>query len=129
MLRIIAVMLIALPSLNFSLAQSTGTVTGIVADTKTKEGLIGATVVLKGTAYGSMTGLEGDFSIRGVPTGSYTLKISYIGFGTVEQPLEVRSGTTDVGTILIQEEAGRQKEVAIDRLDWMGPPDPQVQGG
>ena len=40
----------------------TGTCTGIVKDA-TGEGVIGASVVVKGTTNGTITGLDGDFSL------------------------------------------------------------------
>ncbi len=60
------------------------TVTGIVKDSK-GEALIGVSVVLKGTTTGTITGLDGDYSIE-VPA-SGVLEFSYIGYKTVEVKL------------------------------------------
>ncbi len=56
------------------------TVTGVVTD-DTGEVLIGATVLVKGTTIGSITDLDGAFSID-VPEGSDMLNISFIGFAS-----------------------------------------------
>lgn len=61
-------------------AQSTGTITGTVTDTKTGEPLIGATVILEGTNLGAATDPEGRYTIDNIPTKSYNVKASYIGF-------------------------------------------------
>lgn len=94
-------------------AQSTGSVSGVVIDKDTDEPLIGTTVVLEGTNYGAMTGIDGDFKIEGVAAGTYTLKVSYIGFSTLEQQVTVGSGDLNLGTLVIEEEAIGLEEVQV----------------
>jgi TonB-linked SusC/RagA family outer membrane protein len=60
------------------------TVKGKVLDAKNKESLIGVTVLAKGTTIGSVTDMNGNFSMT-VPQNSI-LKISYIGYVPVEVP-------------------------------------------
>ena len=55
------------------------TATGIIADAD-GEPLIGVNVVVKGTAIGTITDLDGRFSLN-VPSDPATLEISYIGYG------------------------------------------------
>lgn len=93
--------------------QNQGEIKGIIADEKTKEPLIGATVQLRGTKFGSQTGINGNFSLRNVPTGTYTLRVTYIGFGTLQQSVDVTSGLKDLGTLFIKEEALGLEEVQI----------------
>ena len=59
-----------------------GSIKGTVLDTKTSELLAGATIRIEGTAYGSFTNRTGQFSIKNVPFGKYTLLISMIGYET-----------------------------------------------
>jgi TonB-linked SusC/RagA family outer membrane protein len=56
------------------------TVTGNVVDEE-GEPLIGASVLVKGTSSGTVTDLDGNFSLD-LPDGSNTLVVSYTGFGT-----------------------------------------------
>lgn len=93
--------------------QNQGEIKGIIADQKTEEPLPGATVQLKGTKYGAVTSLNGSFNLKNIPTGTYTLKVTYIGFGTLEQSVDISSGTNDIGTLLILEEALGLAEVQI----------------
>jgi len=65
------------------MAQSTGTITGTVTDAKTGETFIGATVILEGTELGDATNSEGRYTIDNIPTKTYNVKASYVGF--VEQ--------------------------------------------
>ena len=50
------------------ITQQSGTCTGVVKDA-TGETVIGASVVVKGTTNGTITGIDGDFSLSGVKKG------------------------------------------------------------
>ncbi len=65
------------------------TVTGTVLD-PAGEALIGANVLVQGTDVGTITEIDGSFSI-GVPAGSSILVISYTGFETQEVDVSTRS--------------------------------------
>ena len=47
------------------------------------ETIIGASVVVKGTTNGTITGLDGDFSISNVKKGDI-ISISYVGYAAQE---------------------------------------------
>ncbi|MDN3668914.1 TonB-dependent receptor [Echinicola jeungdonensis] len=64
-------------------------VSGSIIDAETGEELIGANVILEGTGRGSTSDLQGDFHIRNVPSGTYQLKVSYIGYQTIRTEIEV----------------------------------------
>ena len=66
--------------------QQTSTCTGIVKDA-TGETVIGASVVVKGTTNGTITGLDGDFSLPNVKKGDI-LQISFVGYQTMEIPFD-----------------------------------------
>jgi len=44
------------------------------------EELIGANVILVGTGRGATSDLQGNFQIRNIPSGSYTLRVTYLGY-------------------------------------------------
>ena len=67
---------------NVSAAQQNGTCKGVVKDTF-GEPVIGASVVVKGTANGGITDLDGHFNLSGVKKGA-VLQISYVGYMTQE---------------------------------------------
>lgn len=60
-------------------------VTGTVTDTETGEPLIGANILVLETQYGAATDLHGEFSIADVPTGTYSLEASMIGYEPVRK--------------------------------------------
>lgn len=73
---------------NFIVAQS-GTISGTIVDAK--ETLIGASVGIDGTGIGTTTDYEGRYSIA-VDAGTYTLTVSYIGYGSQSQEITVTEG-------------------------------------
>lgn len=79
-------------------AQAQSTITGEVKD---EDGapLIGANVLLKGTNKGALTDVNGKFSIGGVAQGKYILVVSFVGYKTVTQEVDVNSGTVTVNIV------------------------------
>ena len=73
-------------------AQQQETCTGIVKDA-TGETVIGASVIVKGTTNGTITGIDGDFTLQNVKKGDI-IQISFVGYQTMEvafngQPINV----------------------------------------
>ncbi|RYZ96923.1 MAG: SusC/RagA family TonB-linked outer membrane protein, partial [Sphingobacteriaceae bacterium] len=56
--------------------------------------LIGANISLsiKGLSYGATSDENGEFNFGGMPTGHYTLTITYIGYNKLEQVIDVEGG-------------------------------------
>lgn len=81
-------------SVQFSYAQFTAT--GKVTDTQ-GEPLIGATVLIKGTTTGTVTDIDGAYSLN-VSTNTATLVVSYTGY--TEQEMEITAATSNNDLIL-----------------------------
>ena len=79
-------------------------ITGTVVD-ETGEGVIGATVMEKGTSNGTVTDIDGNFTLK-VAEGA-TLVISYIGYENVERP------ATPNMHISMKEDAAELAEVVV----------------
>jgi TonB-dependent receptor len=62
---------------------------GSVVDSATAEPLVGASVMLKGTAIGAPTDLDGHFRLANVASGSYTIFVSYLGFHSTARVIDV----------------------------------------
>ncbi len=80
------VFILLFSSLLFS---STGKIVGVVTEANSGIPLPGANVAIKGTALGTATNLEGEYTISRVPPGSYTLIVSYIGYEKAEVSVRV----------------------------------------
>ena len=59
-------------------------VTGKVYSETDGEPVIGASVLVEGTALGASTDIEGNFTIENVPASATTLRVSYVGMATQE---------------------------------------------
>ena len=57
-----------------------GTIKGKIIDAQTNEPLIGASVLIEGTTNGAAADLDGNYIIRNVEAGSYTLITSYVAY-------------------------------------------------
>ena len=68
------------------------TVYGVVSNTQTGEKLLGANVILVGTNLGAATDADGNYSIS-APSGTYTLRCSYIGYATQEVEVDLNNNT------------------------------------
>ena len=63
-----------------AVAQNTGTLNGYIRDAKTSEPLIGATVQIDGSTLGTVTDVDGFYEITNIPTKSYSVTASYLGY-------------------------------------------------
>ena len=96
------------------------TVNGTVRDAG--EPIIGATLVVEGTEVATVTDPDGGYSFR-VPPGTYTLTVSYVGYGTRQLPItirgtgdyaiELRATATNLEQVVVTEQAA---DANIDRV-------------
>lgn len=66
-----------------SIASVTGKIVGQITDAETEEVLVGVNVVLYETTLGAASDIDGYYAILNVPPGTYTLKVSMIGYTSV----------------------------------------------
>ena len=88
---------------SFTLFAQKGTVKGTVTDKKTKEGLIGVSVLLKGTTLGTITNLDGEFELANIEKGKYTIITSLVGYNTTETEVEIEDKKATNVTFELQE--------------------------
>ncbi len=91
-------------------AQEKYTISGTLKDQANGETLLGATILLKGTAIGATTNEYGFYSLT-APKGDYTLVISYLGYASVEKEI-VLDKNIKFNTELI-EDVGQLEEIII----------------
>jgi TonB-dependent SusC/RagA subfamily outer membrane receptor len=75
-------------------AQETGAIRGTAMDAETQEPLRGAQVQVVGTRVGGITNASGAFLLLNVPAGDRTVRITSIGYRTVEEAVTVTAGAT-----------------------------------
>ena len=85
-------------------AQSTGKLTGKITDKASGDPLPGVNIILQGTYYGAATDIEGRFKISKINPGTYTVKISLIGYKTMKYTgIKITSGRTTELNVKLQE--------------------------
>lgn len=87
------------------------TVSGVVRDAETNEPLINATVGLSEIDRFEVSDALGEFSFAEVAGGTFTLRVSYIGYQSDEQTLTI-DGNTHV-TVLLEPSAILTDEVVV----------------
>jgi iron complex outermembrane receptor protein len=85
-------------------------ISGKVRDEATKETLVSANVLVKGTTIGAVTDVDGNFSLEVDDADEITLVISYVGYDPKEIVLKKPFGFVDV---LIRTTAIQAKEVVV----------------
>ena len=112
---VISLLLTALPS-----AAQQGSLSGRVIDSETREAMIKTTLQLyrigsKDTTFvkGAFTDSNGRFSISGVNAGSYLLRLSYLGYKTLNRPVTIRQQAVALGTITMETDAVQLQEALV----------------
>jgi iron complex outermembrane receptor protein len=95
------------------MAQNKGSVKGVV---KSSDGQPAphVNVILKGTSRGTTANNKGEYEIKNVDAGNYTLQVSFLGLQTSETPIEIKAGeTTVVDEIVLNENSQQLDEIVI----------------
>ncbi len=91
-----------------------GKLRGKITDISTGEALIGASITLDGTTIGAATDIDGEYIILSIPPGTYTLRVTYIGYAPyVLSNVRVSSNMTTTQDFRITSEAVQVEAVEI----------------
>jgi len=92
----------------------TGTISGTVTDVQTGQGIPGVNVVIVGTQKGAATNAEGAYTIEEVEAGTYSLRASFVGYGSqTREDVQVRFGETTTINFQLRESAADLDEVVV----------------
>lgn len=110
-------------------AQQSASVTGKITDKSTNEELIGANVIVLGTNIGASSDIDGNYIIKGLAAGNYTIKISYISYKsvtvsnvTVNQnnatrlDIALESSSTELEEVVVTAEALKNSENSVLKI-------------
>lgn len=93
---------------SFLLSAQQATITGTVTEASTGDPAIGVTVLVKGTSHGTVTDIDGKYTLSNVSTDA-TLVFSYIGMLTQEIPVNQRT----VIEVIMREDVHALEEVVV----------------
>ncbi|MDB5283354.1 MAG: TonB-dependent receptor [Bacteroidota bacterium] len=97
----------------FLLFSQNKVLTGKIIDSRSKEPMVGATVLVKGTQVGTATDANGNFKLT-VPADAKTLRVSYVGYVVKDMPI---GATTNFNiTIESSDIAGNEVVVTSSRV-------------
>ncbi len=98
----------------FSLAaHAQSTITGKILEDGTNEPMIGASVLIDGTSSGTVTDIDGNFTLNAPNKGLMTLVVTYVGYQTRRMEVNIDSDKVDLGTILLSTDAVGLGEVVV----------------
>ena len=103
MMLFMAMLFVGIGLVNAQVSQVTGTVVSA------EDGLpvVGASVLVKGTTVGTVTDIDGNFTISGVPEDGKIIVVSFIGLKSQELPIE------PVMNVTLQSDAKVLEEVMV----------------
>jgi iron complex outermembrane receptor protein len=103
-----SLIILFLLSVQFSFAQNTGSVEGIVKNSS-GDLLSDVNIEVEGLQIGDETNNRGEFRLSNTPQGTYTLQISYVGYETQHLEVNVQPGTTtDIASVVL---IGKQEKL------------------
>ena len=94
-------------------AQATGSITGTVSVQLTDRPISGARIQLIGTRLVAAAGPDGSFEIRAVPIGTYTIRVSVIGYARMETTVSVTPGQPAVVDFALNPAAISLDEIVV----------------
>jgi outer membrane receptor protein involved in Fe transport len=104
---------ILLLGLGFFTEAAAGDISGTVRDAKTSEPVAGVTILIRGTGTGTVSNIDGYYSIRNLDEGRCILEVSAVSYKTLEIECEVNESATAVPDILIESEDILMDEVVV----------------
>lgn len=93
-------------------AQSVGRVVGKVTSNDGGAPILGATVQLVGTPFGTITKTDGSYSIA-LRAGAYSLRVRQIGFASTTQAITIVAGQTLTRDVRLERTATNLEAVAV----------------
>src|SRR5687768_4390340 len=76
---------------------------GRVVDSLTHEPIPYVNVFFANTTIGTVTNAAGEFAIRNIPPGKYDLTASFVGYTTIQLPIDFSVGDQNVTLYLAQQ--------------------------
>ncbi|HXX63132.1 MAG TPA: carboxypeptidase-like regulatory domain-containing protein, partial [Bacteroidota bacterium] len=86
---------------------------GRVLDSETGEPLVGALVVLQSTSLGAATDFNGKYYVPNIPAGTYTVRISYLGYAAITREITITADATAEHVFRMKAEAVQGQEVVV----------------
>ena len=90
-----------------------GSITGKIMDSQTEKPLPYCNVFLISTGFGASAAEDGTYTIRDIPEGKYTIRVSYIGYKKIEKTIQVLKNKTIEINFQMLPESLKGEEVVV----------------
>ncbi|MCW8849229.1 MAG: TonB-dependent receptor, partial [Melioribacteraceae bacterium] len=100
-------------SFSSNLLGQTGSISGVAQDASTSEYLIGVNVFIPNLNTGSSTDLDGHYTIKNIPEGTYNLVIRYVGYKQLTESVIVRSNQITELNFSMEQTAIQLEELVV----------------
>ncbi len=111
--RLIITLAFIVAFVGFGFSQN-GSITGNVIDKDRGETLIGATIIIEGTTTGTTTDFDGNYTLKGLTPGTYSIVCSFISYEPIKVTgVEVKSNTPTVINFSLREATIGLEEVVV----------------
>jgi len=95
------------------LGQETGTITGVVTDSRNQQTIPGANVLVAGTQTGTTTDENGEYTLE-VEPGTYDIRVSFVGYANeIEEGIQVQANQTRTVNFQLEQAAAALDEVVV----------------
>lgn len=111
--RLIITLAFIVAFVGFGFSQN-GSITGNVIDKDRGETLIGATIIIEGTTTGTTTDFDGNYTLKGLTPGTYSIVCSFISYEPIKVTgVEVKPNTPTVINFSLREATIGLEEVVV----------------
>ncbi len=107
-----SIIFILLSVFTFTAYGQNATLSGKVSN-HLEEPLFAATIALKGTTLGGSVDQDGNFIIKNIPAGTYTIQVTFIGYLSVSETVTLEAGQSVVKNFSMREDALNMEAVVI----------------
>ncbi len=95
-------------------AHHTGSIKGKVTDAKDRTVIVGASVFINGTIFGTVSDINGNYEFRNIEVGSYQFICSYLSCKSDTQNVVIKDDSLSVINFTLQESQINLKEITIE---------------
>ena len=121
--RVTALLIVAMAAPSTAFAQQAGEVGGRIISARDSEPLSLAQIDLVGTTLSAVTRDDGTFRISGVPAGTYTLRVSLVGYRVIQQAFTLAAGELKTFEVVLTPSTITLTETAVVTADPFQEPD------
>ncbi len=107
-----ALLSLLLFSLTLVVCGQEATLSGKISN-RSGEPLVAATVAIEGTALGDVTNQNGEFILRGLPAGTHTVTVAYLGYLSISEVVTLSKGQTLEKDFSLREDALNLESVVV----------------